>query len=94
MLDYGQLIYLTFEIFCTDINRFQSGTTLKLPEMQDLGLIILFLLFLFFFNLFVFGQDLHHFFQDLLMTQKSSNTVSKGNMHGVSEIYNFLRFSY
>lgn len=77
MLDYRSLIYLIFEIFCMDINRFQSRTTLELAEMQDLGLIILFLLFLLFFNVVLFSQDLHQFFQDLLMTQKSPNTVSK-----------------
>lgn len=77
MLDYRLPIFLFFESFCRDINRFQSRTRLELAEMQDLGLIILFLLFLLFFNVVLFGQDLHQFFQDLLMTQKSPNTVSK-----------------
>lgn len=82
MLDYKLLILLIFESFCRDINRFQSGTRLEPAEMQDLGLIIHFLLFLpfffsFFFNVVLFAQDLHQFFQDLLMTQKSPNTVSK-----------------
>lgn len=46
MLDYTPLIFSIFESFCKVINRFQSGTRLEVAEMQDLGLIILFLLFL------------------------------------------------
>lgn len=66
----------TCSSFCSHINKFQSRTRLELAKMPDLGLMILFLLFLLYLCGFVWSGPTS-ILQDLLMTQKSPNTVSK-----------------